>query len=51
MTNLRPLAYLSLPILGTIMLLNLTVIKPYAKSKILRDLKANRHHEMMIVKK
>lgn len=51
MTNLRPLAYLSLPILGTIMLLNLTVIRPYAKAKILKDLKTNQLHEMMIVKK
>jgi hypothetical protein len=49
MTNLRPLAYLSLPILGTIMLLNLAVIKPYAKSKILKGIKAQQH--LMIVKK
>lgn len=51
MTNLRPLAYLSLPILGTIMLLNLTMIKPYARAKILKDLKVNHQHQLMIVKK
>jgi hypothetical protein len=51
MTNLRPLAYLSLPVLGTIMLLNLTVLRPHAKAKILLDLKMTRHHEMLIVKK
>ena len=49
MTNLRPLAYLSLPILGTLMIMNATMIKPFAKNQILKNLKTK--HTLMLVKK